>query len=173
MVTIQKPEPGEYAPYAIMYIDLVDERKSILDQLEENLESTVELIQSFSEEQLSTPCAEGEWTIKEILTHIMDNERVFSYRALRFARNDFTELPGYEQDDYIAGVNVNNRKIDSFIKEYTAIRQATITLFENLANDVYTRQGVTGGNPLSVRAAAWITVGHEIHHIDSIRENYL
>ena len=169
---IPKPEPGEYAPYAIMYIDLVDENKPVLKQLEENLHTTIALIKSFSEEQLSTPCAEGEWTIKEILTHIMDNERVFAYRALRFARNDFTELPGYEQDDYIAEVDVNQRPIDTFITEYTAIRQATITLFENLPGDVYTRQGITGGNPLSVRAAAWITVGHEIHHTNSIRENY-
>jgi uncharacterized damage-inducible protein DinB len=172
MVTIQKPKPGEYAPYAIMYIDLVDEKKSVLTQLEENLKSTIELIQSCSEEQLSTPCAEGEWTIKEILTHIMDNERVFAYRTLRFARNDFTELPGYEQDDYIADVDVNARPMGSFLKEYTAIRQASIALFENLPEDVDTRQGICGGNPLSVRAAAWIMIGHETHHINSIRENY-
>jgi hypothetical protein len=137
------------------------------------MKSTIDLIQSFSERQLSTPCAEGEWTIKEILTHIMDNERIFCYRALRFARNDFTELPGYEQDDYVAEVDVNNRPMGSFLKEYTAIRQASIALFENLPDNVFTRQGITGGNPLSVRAAAWIIMGHEIHHINSIRENYL
>ena len=173
MVTIQKPESGEYAPYAIMYIDLVNKNKSVLEQLEENMKSTINLIQSFSEEQLSTPCSEGEWTIKEILTHIMDNERVFAYRALRFARNDFTALPGYEQDDYINEVNVNSRSVNSIIKEYSAIRQATITLFENLPLETSIRQGIAGGNPLSVRAAAWIIVGHEIHHINSIRENYM
>jgi uncharacterized damage-inducible protein DinB len=173
MLTINKPNPGEYAPYAFMYIDLVDEKKPILTQLEENLESTTKLIRSFSEEQLSTPCANGEWTIKEVLTHIMDNERVFAYRALRFARNDFISLPGYEQDEYIAQVKVNHRLIETFVKEYKAIRQATITLFENMPEEAYTRQGIVSGNPLSVRAAAWIIVGHELHHIQSIRENYL
>ena len=170
---ISKPQLGEYVPYANMYIELADESKSILDQLEENQQTTIKLIQSFSEEQLSTPCADGEWTIKEILTHIMDNERVFAYRALRFARNDFISLPGYEQDEYIAQVKVNHRPFETFLKEYKAIRQATITLFENMPEEVYTRQGVVSGNPLSVRAAAWIIVGHELHHIQSIRENYL
>lgn len=172
MVTIQKPEPGEYAPYAIMYIDLVDENKSILSQLQENLESTGDLIQSYSNEQLSTACVPGEWTIKEILTHIMDTERIFCYRALCISRNDQTDLPGYDQDDYIANIEGNKQDIDRLLEEYAAMRQATITFFENMDEKMLTRCGKANNNPLSVRAAAWIIAGHELHHINSIPENY-
>ena len=170
---ISKPQPGEYSPYAIMYIDLVDENKSILKQLQDNLKSTRELILSFSEEQLSTPCATGEWTIKEILTHNMDTERVFCYRALCISRNDQTELPGYEQDDYIANIAINKMDIESLLEEYSAMRNATITFLGNLDDKTLTRTGRANNNPLSVRAAAWIIVGHELHHLESIRENYL
>ena len=172
MITIPKPNPGEHAPYAIKYIDLVDHAKPIIQQLEENLKSTISLLKSYTEEQLSTPCADGEWTIKEILNHNMDTERVFCYRALRFSRKDTTELAGFEQDDYVANSKVNECDIESLLEEYAAMRHATITFFKNLPEETLTCIGISNGKPLSVRAAAWMIVGHEIHHINSINENY-
>ena len=101
MQKIQKPAEGEYAPYAIMYIDLVPPDGLVISHLQENLISTPEFIRSFPAEKLATPWKPGEWSIQEILLHILDTERIFSYRALRFARNDATELAGFEQDTYV------------------------------------------------------------------------
>lgn len=170
---IQKPETGEYAPYAIMYIDLLPDDGLVLQHLKDQVESTKALILSQSEERLTTRFAPGEWTIKEILVHISDDERIYAYRALRFARHDSTELPGFEQNDYVAHSGANERSINDILEEYGAVRLATITLFANLDEAVLNRAGVANGHSMSVRAAAYHIAGHELHHINSIKENYL
>lgn len=170
---IPKPQPGEYAPYAIMYIGLLPEDGLVLEHMENNLEVVKSLVHSLPEERLITPCAPGEWTIKEILVHIIDDERIYAYRALRFARNDQTELPGFEQDDYTAYSGANQRSLSSILDEYAAVRHATITLFANMNDRVLLRSGVANGHVMSVRAAAYHIAGHELHHLNSIRENYL
>jgi len=172
---IPKPTPdnGEYAPYAIMYIDLLPDDGLVLKHLEANLEKSLELLQSFSEEQLITPHKEGEWTIKEIYVHMIDDERIYAYRALRAARNDLTELPGFDPDDYAVASNANERSLESIIEEYRAVRRATITLFKHLPEDAFTRASVANGHAMSVRAAIYHLAGHELHHLESIQENYL
>ena len=102
MKKIQKPQAGEYAPYTIMYISLLPDDGLVLHHLLDNVKTVQELVLSQPAEKLTSRCAEGEWTIKEILVHIIDTERIFAYRALRFARNDTTELVGFEQDPYVA-----------------------------------------------------------------------
>jgi hypothetical protein len=173
MKTIPKPEAGEFAPYAIMYIDLLPDDGRVLDHLQNNVRRVQELVRPLSEAKLTTPCADGEWTIKEILGHVMDTERVYSYRALRFARNDTTELPGFEQDDYVPHSGANARPIADILEEYAAVRRATVALFKSFDETAYTRGGVASGHRMSVRAAAYIIAGHELHHLNSIRENYL
>jgi uncharacterized damage-inducible protein DinB len=173
MKKIQKPEVGEYAPYAQTYIDLVPDDGLIVQHLRDNLQMVTELICSQSEEKLITPCAEGEWTIKEILVHVIDTERIFAYRALRFARNDSTELPGFEQDHYTAYAGANERRIEDILEELTAVRMASICLLNSFSDEVWQRSGLSNGHSTSVRALSYMMVGHELHHVISIRENYL
>ena len=173
MQKIQKPNEGEYAPYAIMYIDLVPQDGLVLMHLQEALQSTQEFILALPPEKLTVRWKEGEWSIKEILVHIMDTERIFCYRALRFARNDATGLAGFEQDAYVPYSGANERDIAAILEEYKAVRQATLTFYESLDEEALVRAGLVGGNQVSVRALAWMITGHEIHHLNSIRENYI
>jgi uncharacterized damage-inducible protein DinB len=173
MRTIQKPEEGEYAPYAIMYIDLLPDDGLVLQHLSDNLQIAKDLIEPLPEEKLTHPHAPGEWTIKEILLHIADDERIYSYRALRFARHDTTELPGFDQETYAEWSGANELSIEDIFEEYAAVRSATITLFANLPEESFTRAGIANGHVMSVRAAAYHIAGHELHHLNSIKQNYL
>lgn len=173
MRTIQKPAAGEYAPYAIMYIDLAPNDGLILEHLAMNLQVVKDLVGALPEEKLVERCAEGEWTIKEILVHIIDTERIFAYRALRFARNDQTELAGFEQDPYVAASNANARKIGDILAELSAVRLASIALFESFDEGTFHKAGISSQQRLSVRGALYQIAGHELHHMKSIKENYL
>lgn len=172
MKVIPKPIAGEYAPYTMMYIDLLPDDGLILKHLQDNLENTISFIRSLPDEKLTYRCAEGEWTVKEILVHIIDDERIYCYRALRFARNDTTELPGFEQDEYVPYSGANDRELEAIIEEFSAVRRATITFFKNLDEAALKRKGIGSGNIMSVRAAAYHIAGHALHHLESIRENY-
>lgn len=172
MKKIQKPEAGEYAPYAIMYIELLPDDGLVLQHLQDNLRMVKDLVRSQPEAKLTSRCAEGEWTIKEILVHVIDVERIFAYRALRFARNDCTELPGFEQDDYVAYSGANERSIEDVLEELTAVRTATIALFKSFDEEAMKRSGLSSGHNLSVRSAVYQIAGHELHHVQSIKQNY-
>ncbi|MCZ2121358.1 MAG: DinB family protein [Anaerolineales bacterium] len=163
----------EYAPYTIMYIGLLPNDGLILEHLRNNLEKTVKFVRLLPQEKLTVRHAAGEWTIKEILVHIVDDERIYCYRALRFARNDKTELPGFEQDEYVPYTGANDRTLEAIIGEFAAVRNATIKFFESLDEEALTRKGIASNNIMSVRAAAYHIAGHELHHINSIKENYL
>ena len=173
MKHIQKPAEGEYAPYAIAYIDLVPNDGFVLQHLQDDIQMITDLFLAQTDEKLTTPCAPGEWTMKEILGHVTDTERIFAYRALRFARNDTIELPGFEQDDYVRYSGANARSIADLLEEFTAVRLATIALLNSLGEETWTKSGTANGHTLSVRAAAYIIAGHELHHIESIKRNYL
>lgn len=173
MKKIEKPARGEYAPYTMRYIGLLPDDGLVLKHLAENLKATTDFILSLPEEKLSYRYAEGKWTIKEILLHLIDDERIYAYRALRFARNDKTELPGFEQDDYALNSGANRRSIKDLLKEFAAVRCATISLFEGLDRKALKRAGIASGNIMSVRAAAYHIAGHEMRHLNIIRERYL
>jgi uncharacterized damage-inducible protein DinB len=173
MRTIPKPLEGEFAPYANMYIDLLPDDGLVLEHMESNLKVVTDLISPLSEAQLTTACAEGEWTIKEILLHITDDERIYAYRALRAARNDQTELPGFDQDSFTTYSSANQRSLESLFEEYASVRGATLTLFNNVPDEALTRASIANGHAMSVRAAAYHIAGHELHHINSIKQNYL
>lgn len=173
MKKIEKPAEGEYAPYTIMYIGLLPDDGLVLKHLEDNLKATTDFILSLTEGKLAYRYASGKWTVKEILLHLADDERIYSYRALRFARNDKTELPGFEQDDYALFSGANERSIEDILKEFTTVRRATISLFEGFDNDALMRTGVADGKVMSVRAAAYHIAGHELRHLNIIKERYL
>ncbi len=173
MKHIPKPNPDEYAPYTSMYIDLLPNDGLVIKHLQANLETSIQFFRSLPVEKLTIPHAAGEWTIKEILVHIIDDERIYCYRALRFARNDATELPGFEQDDYVPYSGANGRFLEDILAEFASVRRATITFFNSLDDEALTRKGIGSGNMMSVRAAAYHIAGHELHHINSIQENYL
>ncbi|MEM9952062.1 MAG: DinB family protein [Chloroflexota bacterium] len=169
---IPKPEAGEYDPYAIMYIKLLPDDGLVLQHLADNLKIVDKLVSPLTDAQLSTPHQAGEWTIKEILVHVIDDERIYAYRALRAGRGDSTALPGFEQDDYVPPSRANERTLESILDEYRAVRQATITLFKYLPDNAFTRTVHANNHSVTVRALCYHIAGHELHHVASIRENY-
>jgi uncharacterized damage-inducible protein DinB len=170
---IEKPGDSEYPAYAHIYIDLLPDDGLILNHLEDNLAGTMRLIRSIPEDRLLHRYAEGKWTIKEILGHVVDDERIYLYRGLRFARNDSTELPGFEQDRYAQYSGANQREIGDLLEEFTVVRQSTIAFFNSLDDAALMRTGVADGNRVSVRALAYHIAGHELRHRNIIKERYL
>ena len=169
----RKPRPDEYPPYAEIYMCLVDDGVSLLEQMSHNCDSTVALLSSLSEPVLLSRYAPGKWTIKDTLQHIIDDERIYTYRALRFARGDQTVLPGFQQDDFARSAGAAQRTIDELLEEFRAVRQATILLFRCLDYSALLRSGVADGKRATVRALAYHIAGHELHHMKLVRERYL
>ena len=169
---IPKPKPGEFAPYYATYIDAVREG-DLLKLLEEQGAEMADLLGAFGEARGTYRYAPTKWSVKEVLGHITDTERVFAYRALRFARADSTPVPGFEQDAYVAAAGFDRRTMDDLAEEFFAVRSATIKLFAGLDALALTQAGVASGFPMTVRAAAWIIAGHEQHHARILRERYL
>jgi uncharacterized damage-inducible protein DinB len=173
MRPIPKPRPGEYPPYAAMYIDLLPDDGRLLHHLRDGLRTAIDLVSNLPEARLLHRYAPGKWTIKETLVHVVDDERIYAYRALCFARGEAAPLPGFEQDDYAAASGADDRALSSILAEYAAVREATITLFDGLDEAALTRTGVANGNRASVRALGWHIAGHELHHLTLIRDRYL
>lgn len=162
----------EFNPYYLPYIQLSANQDIVLG-LKKNVISVVDFYQNIPSEKLEHAYAEGKWTPKDILLHIIDTERVFVYRAMRIARQDKTEMVGFEQDDYVDAGKANNRTINSLIEEYKAVRNATIVLFDSFSDEELKSIGKANGSPVSVRAIGYIITGHENHHNNVIRERYL
>jgi len=173
MTLVAKPQEGEYSPYTISYISLLPDDGLVLTQMQTNLQAVIDEVKNLPAAWLTTPFADGEWTVQEILVHIMDTERIFAHRALWIARGDATELPGFDQDKYVPFANANSRPLESILAEYETIRAATLSLFNSFDDAALTRIGVSNKNPLSVRAALYIIAGHELYHLKSIRDNYV
>jgi len=174
MRPIPKPLEGEYPPYAIMYIKLIPEGQ-VLEFLHDNFIAVKQLIYSLPEKMLYHRYAPGKWSIKEVLVHIIDDERIFAYRALRFARGEQQNLIGFDQDAYALESQADERDLDNIFEEYEAVRRSTIALFNGLPEDTLTRMGKGTGsfNNATVRALAYHIAGHEQHHINLIKERYL
>lgn len=160
------------APYYDSYIALV-EGSNVISILEEQMNSTYELLNSIDEDRGNYAYAQGKWTIKELVGHLADSERVFGYRALRFARKDKTELAGYEQDDYVANSNFNERTLNDLAEELLNLRKSNLILFRSFTDDMLKMTGIANESEVSVDALLFIIAGHEIHHINVIKEKYL
>ena len=133
----------------------------------------MDLVRSIPESTGDLAYDKGKWTIKEVIQHLIDSERIFSYRALRFARMDKTDLPGFEQNDYVPASKASNRSLASLMNEFKSVRNATIDLFKSLNNEMLKSIGTANGFPFSAEAVGYITAGHCFHHADIIRERYL
>lgn len=167
-----KPETDEYAPYYGKYISLID-NDDILAALEQQLYVTLAILHGLSEEQGNSRYEPGKWSIKELLGHINDAERIFGYRALRIARGDQTPLPGFEQDDYIAGANFDACTLADLTTEFELIRRSNLAMFKQFGDEAWVRRGTASDNTISVRALAYIIAGHEAHHLNILRTRYL
>ncbi len=179
MRRIDKPVPGEYPEYSKIYMDLLEDDGKVLEHLWTNFIAIRDFVYSLPDEMLYYRYAAGKWTIKEILVHLIDDERIFAYRALRYARNDATPLHGFDQDMYAKHSDANNRGLDSIFEEYETVRKSTISLFKNLPDESFMRGGEgidhDGSiiNKRTVRGLAYHIAGHELRHFNIIKERYL
>ena len=168
-----RPAEGDFLPYAASYINLIPAGTDPLTALRTQPAEIHAVFAGLSESQTEKAYAPGKWTLKEMLLHQIDSERVFAYRAMRFARGDSQNLPGFEQDDYVANSAANARSTASLLAEYDVTRAATLALFESFTEEQLNRRGTANGGPTTVRALLYIVPGHERHHLSIIRERYL
>lgn len=169
--TIARPESGEYAPYYDRYISLV-KGDNILETLDELRRQFVLMMSGRSEEEGNFRYAPGKWTVKELIGHLNDTERIFAYRALRIARGDQTPIEGFEQDDYVRSADFNARSLEEMVEDYIAVRRATLSLLRNLPAEAWTRKGIANNNEVTVRAIAYTLAGHDLHHRRILEERY-
>ncbi len=165
------PQASEYAPYYGKYVSLVASG-DILSTLNSQSERMDSLLFGLGDDEANVPYAPGKWTIKQVLGHITDTERIMSYRALRMARGDKTPLPGFEQDDYVATGSFASVSLTELLQEYAAVRRATVLLFRHLPAEAWDRRGTASNNEVTVRALAYIIAGHDEHHCRILREKY-
>ena len=168
----QRPTPSEHGEYFGRYVNLVPDG-DVLAALEEQGAATQSLLASLDEERGNYRYAEGKWSLKEVIGHLVDCERVFVYRALCFARGDAQPLPGFEQDDFVKVANFDARTLASLAEECDLVRGSSVALFETLEDAAWSRPGHASGADLTVRAVPWILAGHEIHHMGVIAARYL
>ena len=166
-----RPAPGEYADYYEKYISLVP-GNDILGALETQRLQTVQLFAARSERDGNFRYAPDKWSVKEVLGHVCDTERIFAYRALRIARADQTPMEGFEQDDYVRNASFAQNRLADLAEEFHFVRSATIDLFRGLAPEAWQRRGVANKYEVSARALAFIIAGHELHHRSILEERY-
>ena len=171
LTPIPKPGPGEHIDYYSKYVNLVpgtDARPALAHQVGE----TLKLLEHVTEAQGLHRYDTGKWSIKEVVGHITDCERVFAYRALRFGRGDETPLAGFDENQYVPQSNADLRSMAALRAELSAVRAATLSLAESLDETALTRRGSANGHPVSARALFWIIAGHELHHVALLRDRY-
>jgi hypothetical protein len=169
---MNRPEKTEYNPYYETYVSLVPEAQ-ILSALEKQQAELVDVFKEIGEDKAAYSYAEGKWTIKELIGHLSDGERIFGYRALRIARADETPLEGFEQDGYIENSNFKNTKLSDLTAELLYLRKANLIFFQNLTSEAWQRTGTASDSKVSVRALAFIMVGHIRHHLNILKTRYL
>lgn len=173
MLQIGRPEPAEYPEYFGKYVSLVPEGGDIVATFDAQTAALFPELRAVSEPASLHRYAPGKWSLRESWLHVADTERIFTYRLLRFARKDPAQLSSFDQDIYIEPSQADQRSWKSIVDELEAVRSATFQLVRNLPADAWSRTGSVGGNTVSVRAMAYITVGHVFHHLALQRERYL
>jgi hypothetical protein len=167
------PDRTEAAEYYFTYIDRVPRDADVVRVLEDQLSEMVKLFEGISEERSLYRYAPGKWSFREVLSHINDTERLFTFRAMWFARGLESPLPSFDQDAALAGAFAEERPWREHIDEFRAVRAASLALFRSIRDDVWSRRGIASGNPFSVRALAYIAAGHVAHHHVLLKERYL
>jgi hypothetical protein len=169
--TLSRPAADEYLAYYDRYVTLVPDGNLVDILLEQQLE-TIRMLRRVDDERGLHAYAPGKWTIKEVIGHLCDAERVFAYRALRFARGDAQPVAGFDENAYVPAGRFNERRIGGLIDEFQSIRAATVHVFRYLTEEDWARRGIANGHPISVRALGFVIAGHELHHAKLLRERY-
>ena len=169
---MRRPETNEYAPFYEGYIkDVIG--NDPFRNLENQYQEIQSILQSLPEEEANFAYAEGKWTVKEVLGHMIDTERIMDYRALCISRKDKQSLPGFEQDDYVQEANFKERTITNLLEDYRIVRKSTISLFKNFTENMLNQRGVANDKEITVLALLYIITGHEMHHLKILKEKYL
>ncbi|HKC24480.1 MAG TPA: DinB family protein [Thermoanaerobaculia bacterium] len=171
---LTRPDASEYAPYYGRYVSLVEDA-DVVSTLERQGRELSALVRAIPESRADFRYAEGKWSIRDLLGHVIDGERVFAFRALCFARGDAQPLPGFEQDDWapVASAGLASASIADLVEEFELLRRSNVRMLRRLTDADWTRTGIASGNPVSVRAIAFIMAGHVVHHTKVLRERYL
>jgi hypothetical protein len=172
MITTTRPEVGEYAPSFADYVDRIAEDEDVVAVLVTQLDQVLAHLGRIPEARGDYRYAPDKWSIKEIVGHLCDTERVFAYRALRIGRGDTTPLPSFDDQAYVAEVRAGDRTLADLATEWGDVRRATIALFGHLPADAWHRLGTASDQPISVRALAYIIAGHVRHHLQVLEERY-
>lgn len=167
-----RPARTEHLPYYSRYIDLV-QGNDALAALKTQLRETLAFLACLSNEETSYRYAPDKWSVREVLGHVIDTERIMAYRALRIARGDQTPLPGFEQDDYVRGANFDQIRWSALVEQFDLLRHSNIAMFSSFTEEAWARSGTASGATVTTRALAWIIAGHELHHRNVIEQNYL
>ena len=171
-LVISKPDAPEHDPYYSRYINLV-KGSDILQSLSVQIDGSAAFLRAIRDSKSTYRYAPGKWSVNEVVGHVIDTERVFAYRALTFARNDRTALPGMEQDDWIRGSSLDSVPLAELISEFECVRRANIYFFQHLSAEAWMRRGKANNAEVSVRALAYIIAGHELHHMQILGSKYL
>ena len=169
---LSRPSTSEFAPYYGTYVNAMPDG-DVVAALSDQAEETFALLSGLSEQEGSYRYAPDKWTIRDLVQHLCDSERVFAYRALRFARGDETPLPGFDEKPWAAAARADRRPLSELAAELRDIRRTTLALIRSLDDEMLSRRGVASGNLMSVRALVWVIAGHERHHLGVLRERYL
>ena len=163
---------NEYSEFVATYIKALDD-VNLLEELEISLHDFIKFVQNIPMDKFDYKYAEGKWTIKDIIQHIIDSERIFGYRALRISRNDKTPLPGFDENDYVENTNANRRSVQELLTEFSAVRHSNLLLFKSFSDEQLTRLGIASNHTISVRAIGFLIIGHMKHHQRVFEERYL
>lgn len=172
-ISIPRPAPDEYTEWYAGYLADASDITDLVTHLSRQGEQTRKLFTALSDEQANFRYAPGKWSVKDIVLHLADAERVFSYRLLCFARNDAQPLPGFSETDWAVAAGAEVRGMAGLAAELFAARSSTVALLQGLDDDTLARRGTANGNLFTVRSLAWIIAGHELHHLRIVRERYL
>lgn len=167
-----RPQTNEAAPYYSRYIDLITS-DDIVPAIKDQFGQTVRFLEGISEEQSLNSYAPGKWTIREVLNHVNDGERLFLSRAFWFARGFQDALPSFEQDIAVQFAKANRTSWANLVEEFKTVRAATISFFDNLPEEAWSQRGIASDNPVTVRAIAYIIAGHVAHHVNVLQDKYL
>ncbi len=171
---MSRPAKSEYAEFYSPYMNILPEGDSgLIELLESSLEELRDLLTGLEPEKETFRYAPGKWSIRELVQHLIDSERVFAYRALRFARGDEKVLPGFDENLYVENCRAMERSLPSLLEEFDLMRRSNMLMFESMDEAALKRSGSVDGNELSVRALGYICCGHLLHHLKVIRERYL
>lgn len=172
MIAIARPEADEYDDWLAGYVARITDAESILSVLDAQVGQLADRLGQLPEDRGDFRYAPNKWSIKEVIGHLSDTERVFAYRALRIGRGDLTALTGFDDQSYVPEMGSEDRSLTDMVDEWEAVRRATLALYQGLPEAAWQRLGLASGAPISVRALAYIIAGHTRHHLETLEARY-